>query len=238
MQKNLTSFARFKAPVEQAELKPTLILLGAALLLTLHRYLGSIEFAARTFPAASRFEATVFMFAAALLLMGLVPIAIVIFIFREPLQDYGLKIGDWKFGLAATAILFPVIAGLMLYPSSQTAEMKAFYPFDQSAGESAALFLRLELARAVLFYTAWEFFFRGFMLFGLRRSVGDWLAVCIQTIPSCLWHIGMPTGEIISSIPGGILFGLLALRTGSILWPWLLHFLIGTGLDFFIVITS
>jgi len=238
MQKNLTSFARFKAPLGQAELKPTLILLGAALLLTLHRYLGSIEFATRAFPSASRFEATAFMFAAAQLLMGLVPLAIIIFIFREPLQDYGLKIGDWKFGLAATAILFPIIACLMLYPASQTGEIKAFYPFDQSAGESVALFLRLELWRGVLFYTAWEFFFRGFMLFGLRRSVGDWLAICIQTIPSCLWHIGMPTGEIISSIPGGILFGLLALRTGSILWPLLLHYLIGIGLDFFIVITS
>jgi membrane protease YdiL (CAAX protease family) len=96
----------------------------------------------------------------------------------------------------------------------------------------------LEAPRGALFYTAWEFFYRGFMLFGLRRYVGDWLAICIQTIPQCLWHIGMPTGEILSSIAGGILFGIMALRTRSILWPMLLHFSIGVFLDLFIVLRT
>jgi membrane protease YdiL (CAAX protease family) len=219
------------------EEKPTVILIASALLLTLHRCFGSMDFAARYFPSASSFEMAFFMFAAAFVLLGVIPLAAIILIFRESPREYGLRLGDWKTGLVATAILTVVIFGAMLLPASQTQEMRNFYPFDKGAGDSVFAFLKLELARGILFYTAWEFFFRGFMLFGLRKHVGDWLAICIQTIPSCLWHIGTPTGEIFSSIAGGILFGLLAIRTHSILWPFLLHYLIGVGLDLFIVVT-
>lgn len=97
--------------------------------------------------------------------------------------------------------------------------------------------LLVELLRGLLFYTAWEFFFRGFLLFGLQKDFGIWAAICIQTIPSCLWHIGLPTGEIFASIAAGILFGILAVRTRSILWAFLLHLLIGVGTDLFIVMT-
>ena len=220
------------------EWKPTLILLFSALLLTVHRYFGSMEFARSAFPVASSFGVPAYMFAMAFILLGAVPAGVVKFGFRHSLREYGLQWGDWKLGLTATAILFPVIAVAMLYPGSQTAEMRSVYPFDVNAGSSLSAFLRFEAVRGILFYTAWEFFFRGFMLFGLRKYVGDWLAICIQTLPSCLWHIGMPTGEIFSSIAGGILFGVMAVRTRSILWPWLLHCSIGIGLDCFIVMTS
>jgi len=220
------------------EWKPTLILLSTALLLTVHRYFGSMEFARSVFSAASSFDVTAYMFAAAFILLGAIPAAVVRFGFRHSLREYGLQWGNWRLGLTATAVLFPVLAGALLYPGSQTAEMRSVYPFDANAGSSLSAFLRFEAVRAILFYTAWEFFFRGFMLFGLRKYVGDWMAICIQTLPSCLWHIGMPTGEIFSSIAGGVLFGMMAVRTCSILWPLLLHILIGVALDYFIVMTS
>jgi membrane protease YdiL (CAAX protease family) len=222
----------------RSDLKPVVILLLPAFLLTIHRYYGSIEFAEAYFPSFSRLHATYFMFSTAFFLLGFIPLTIVLFLFRESPKEYGIQFGDWKFGITAVLVLFPLIAGLLLFPSSFTPEMKEFYPFDKGAGNSVFAFLRLEIPRGLLYYSAWEFFFRGFMLFGLRKRMGDWLAICIQTLPSVLWHIGMPSGEIFASIFGGILFGILALRTRSILWPLLLHFLIGVGLDFFIVILS
>ncbi|MGD0498934.1 MAG: CPBP family intramembrane glutamic endopeptidase [Bryobacteraceae bacterium] len=216
--------------VRAGELKPTVILILSALLVTVHSYFGSMKFALGARPAAGPLEAALYMFLTAFLLLGALP-ALVAAGFGERLTDYGIQLGDWKTGMRAILILFPAIAVLLLYPASQTAEMRAFYPL-------ASQLLPLELARVIFFYTAWEFFFRGFMLFGLRERVGDWLAICIQTVPSCLWHIGCPTGEIVSSIAGGVLFGLLAIRTKSIVWPWLLHCLIGVGLDFFIVATK
>ncbi|MCB0315328.1 MAG: CPBP family intramembrane metalloprotease [Calditrichaeota bacterium] len=217
--------------------KPTLLILGAALIPTVHRYFGSMEFYQGIFPQQATGTAAIFMFCCAFLLMGALPALIVKYRFKESLKDYGLRAGRWKEGLLLTVALFIPISLLLLLPSSQTTEMVAFYPFDKSIATSAGKFMQYQLLRGIFFYTAWEFFFRGFLLFGLRPVVGDWLAICIQTIPSCLWHIGMPSGEIFGSIVGGILFGLLALRTRSLYWPFLLHFLIGIGMDFFIVIT-
>jgi len=232
-----TTYVLFENLIKKEDLKPTIIFLSSAILLTIHRYFGSMEFLESVYSSATGFEQSVFMFATAFLLMGLIPSILIIHVFREPFSDFGITLGDWKFGLVATMFLFPLIAVLMLFPASQTSEMIAFYPLDKSAGDSVLNFLRYQVLRGLLFYTAWEFFFRGFMLFGLRRIVGSWLAICIQTIPSCLWHIGMPSGEIFASIAGGILFGVIAIRTGSIIWPLLIHFLIGVALDLFIVIT-
>ncbi len=217
------------------QIKPTVILMLSALVPTIHRYFGSMEFMRQTSPYVSDFGTAIYMFGTAFVLMGILPLAIIHFFFREPVKTYGLQLGDWRKGLPVAAILFVLIAVIMLYPSSQTKEMSEFYPFDKSAGDSAFAFVRFEALRGVLYYTAWEFFFRGFMLFGLRKYFGDWMAICIQTIPSCLWHIGLPTGEIFASILGGILFGIFAIRTRSVLWAFLLHWLIGIGMDLFIV---
>lgn len=222
--------------VRSEEVKPTIILLSAAVLPTIHLYFGSIQFAQQTL-GLSDSASVMYMFACAFILLGIFPLFFTLF-FKELVEDFGVRLGEWKLGLFSAFLLFIPIAALMLFPASQTDEIRAFYPFDKGILGSPLRFTVFEIVRGVLFYSAWEFFFRGFMLFGLRAYVGDWLAICIQTIPSCLWHIGMPTGEIFSSIAGGILFGLLALKTKSILWPLLLHYLVGVGLDFFICITA
>lgn len=232
--KTLINILNPKALGVEEQFQPTVILLSSAVLLTVHRYFGSMEFAAELFTGSG--YSVVYMFFMAFILMGLIPLGIITMVFHESPKNYGLQLGDWKKGLPASILLFLFIAAILLIPSSGMEEMKSFYPLDREATRSATAFIRLELLRGLFFYTAWEFFFRGFMLFGLRKYLGDWVAICIQTVPSCLWHIGMPAGEIFASIIGGILFGVLALRTRSIWWAFLLHFLIGTGLDFFISI--
>jgi membrane protease YdiL (CAAX protease family) len=216
-------------------LKPTIILISSSLLLSLHRVFGSIEFAESALGSPGGITASVYMFVSASILMGLIPLLIVLFAFRDRPSEYGIGIGDWKAGLRMTAIMLPVILIGMLYPASQTEEIRSFYPLAPEAAASVSNFMLLQTPRILLFYAAWEFFFRGFMLFGLRPYVGNWLAICIQTIPQCLWHIGLPTGEMLSSIAGGILFGIMAVRTGSILWPFLLHCLIAVSLDLLII---
>lgn len=219
------------------QIKPSTILILSALIPFIHRYFGSMEFARRIFSSVSDFEASLYMFTAAFLVMGILPIVVVRVIFRESLKEYGLCLGDWKRGLPVVLILFVLIAGALIYPASQTEEMRDVFPFDRSTHDSVLAFLRLQFFRGLFFYSAWEFFFRGFMLFGLRSYLGDGVAICVQTIPSCLWHIGMPTQEIFSSLLAGLLFGILALRTRSILWVFLLHYGIGITLDVFIVMT-
>lgn len=182
------------------------------------------------------FEAVIYMFLTAFFLMGVLPAIFVLLIFRERLSDYGLTLGDWRKGLQVTAFLLILICVVVVYPSSQNSEIRASFPLDKGAGDSISAFLKLQVLRGLLFYSAWEFFFRGFILFGLRKYTGDWMAICIQIIPSSMWHIGMATPEVFSSILAGLLFGILAIRMRSIFWCFLLHYFIGIFLDIFIII--
>jgi membrane protease YdiL (CAAX protease family) len=221
-----------------AEWKISLVMILSAALVAVGRQFGSIEYAVGALGLRPGIESAAFMFAATFILFGIVPLTVVSWGFREKPADYGLGLGNWRRGLALVSLLFPPVLLFTLYPASGTEEIRAFYPLDPEAFRSARAFVTLEALRVLLFYPAWEFLFRGFILFGLRRRIGEWPAICLQTIPSCLWHIGMPAGELFSSLAGGVLFGWLALRTGSIVWPLLLHVLIGIGLDLLIVSTS
>ena len=47
------------------------------------------------------------------------------------------------------------------------------------------------LLAAALFMLAWEFLFRGYMLFGLEKSTGK-SAIFVQAIPFVLLHLEKP----------------------------------------------
>lgn len=223
--------------IPKEELKPIAILFLSVLILAVHKCFGSIQYAYNTFPGISEYNAVIYMFISTFILLGLLPIILIRFVFNESLKDYGIILGDWKKGIKYVSIIFLPIAIFVLYPSIYNREMLNFYPQSKEVINSTNLLIKFEAIRILLFYTGWEIFFRGFMLFGMRKYVGDAMAICIQIIPSCLWHIGMPTGEIFASIFGGIIFGVMALKTGSILYPYILHCLIGFGLDLFIILS-
>ncbi len=214
-------------PAQTRDDRAAVALLLAAILPAIQRCAGPIE-------PSEGLPALLPLFFSTSVLFGILPALTIRFILRERLADCGLGLGDARRGLTAVGILLPIAAVTILLPSSRLEEIRGIYPLDRDALQSTEAFLRLELARGALFYPAWEFFFRGFILFSLRRRIGDRGAILAQTIPSCLWHIGLPSGELLAAIPAGIAFGWLALRTRSVLWPYLLHLGIGIILDLWI----
>lgn len=156
------------------QVKPPVILFLAALVPTLHRYFGSIEFARHAFPLMGEFESCVYMFGAAFFLMGILPLVIVRFVFRESLKSYGLNIGDWRMGFPVVAILFLLIVGFLLYPSSQTEEMRSFYPFHKEAGNSILFFFVWKSRVACCFTRHGNFSSAGFYCldFGKSSEIG------------------------------------------------------------------
>jgi membrane protease YdiL (CAAX protease family) len=218
--------------------KPTLILLWVPLLLTTWKYYGSKAFYLQHL--ASRFElfgnpaqtAEWYAFASAFLLLGVSSLVFIKFVLNEPLRNYGLSVGDWRFSLLALAVLLPVMA-VISYPSSKDPQFLSEYPLFKGAGASAGTFA-LHAAAYLFFYIGWEIFFRGFMQFGLREKFGDWFAILIQTGFACIVHIGKPDGEIYSSILGSLIWGIVAFRSRSLLTPILTHWVLGVSLDFYV----
>jgi uncharacterized protein len=218
--------------------KPTVILILTPLVLTTWKYYGTKAFylseLASTFALFNDPERTaeLYTFFSAFVLFGLIPFFIIRVLFKERLFSYGLQLGDWRFGLKAFLILAPIFV-LASFSSINKPSFLAEYPLFKGASASPGVFLSHALAY-LFFYIGWETYFRGFMQFGLRQSMGDWQSILVQTVASCLLHIGKPAGEIYASIIGGLVWGIIAFRARSILFIILLHWLLGVSLDFFI----
>jgi membrane protease YdiL (CAAX protease family) len=90
-----------------------------------------------------------------------------------------------------------------------------------------------------LYFFCWEFFFRGFLLFGFAKGkrVGLLAAIILQTIPFTLLHWSLspgaskPLAETLGAALGGPLLGYLALRTRSFYYGYLIHWLMAATLD-------
>lgn len=74
---------------------------------------------------------------------------------------------------------------------------------------------------------SWEFLFRGWLLFGFARKFGP-EAIWLQAVPFALAHIGKPEIETLTTIFGGFIFGWVAWRTKSFVYPLLLHWFVGS----------
>ena len=219
--------------------KAAIILLSTSVILTTFRYYGTKDFymnyLASVFSLFGNKELTsaLYIFFSSLILLGLLPAMMIKFVFNEPLSLYGVRLGDWQLGLKAFLILAPVMMALT-FPSSRMESFTAEYPLYKGAGASPSNFVSYSLLY-LTYYLGWEFFFRGYMQFGLGTRLGDWNAILVQTLASCLLHIGKPGAEIYSSILGGIVWGMIVFRTRSLLPALLLHWLLGVCLDAFII---
>jgi membrane protease YdiL (CAAX protease family) len=220
-------------------LKPTVILLLTPVLLVTFKYYGSkqwyFEALRNSFVLADNPELTsaLYVFFASFILFGIVPLLVIRLVFKEPVSSYGLQLGDITFGWKAVAILSPLFV-LSAYPSSFMPEFLAEYPLYPGAGATTGAFIGHAFSY-LFFYIGWEIYFRGFMQFGLRSAFGDWNSILIQVMASCLVHIGKPAAETYSSILGGLVWGVLAFRSRSIVYGLVIHWLLGVALDLFIV---
>lgn len=134
--------------------------------------------------------------------------------------------GDWRWG-ARWTLLSCLLVTLPTWISAADPQFQAEYPLAPYAFSSPSL-LVLFLFSYVLYYIGWEAFFRGFIGYGLiGLGYAPFLALMVQVALSTIIHIGKPQMELIGAIPGGILMGVLAYRSRSLLWPLLFHIYIG-----------
>ncbi len=215
------------------------MLLSAPVLLTLYRYHGYPEYFFQYFPQYAHapegdLYARIWQFGVFFFLMFVIPVLYIKGVMKASLKDFGWGLGDIKYG-SKWLITIPLLVVPLIYISSKMPDVRAEYPLAKSLLTDQSHLFVYELLYILLYYVAWEFFFRGFLLFGLKEKFGAFNAVLIQTISSCLVHIDKPEGEIIGSIFIGILFGLIALRSRSIWYVFLLHISIGVLTDLFII---
>ena len=229
----------FQDIIRQRDPEATFILFTVPIILTVWVYYGKQADFDQLFKGFQGrwnqdFYSTIYEYMTAFLLMFWVPFFIVKMIFKKGLKEFGFRLGDTRYGFRFVLIALPFLIWAAYVGSSGSA-MQAEYPLAKSVMRHLPLFLAAEVFY-LIYYISWEFLFRGFMLFGLEKRYGAVTAILIQTIPSAIVHIGKPFSESFGAIFAGLIFGYLAIRTRSILYPLILHVVVGIGTDVFVTL--
>jgi len=154
----------------------------------------------------------------------LIPLGASWLLFRDKPWHYGIRIGRWKSSVILTAICLAVMT-LILYGAGKISEFRSYYHGYATSWSELLL-------DAALYMFAWEFLFRGYMLFGLEKSIGK-SAIFVQAIPFVLLHFGKPFLETLFCIPGGFILGYVAYKTRSFLPCFIIHFGVYVMMVFF-----
>lgn len=159
-----------------------------------------------------------------------IPAAVVLFAFRQPLDDYGAGPRRLLDGVWIYAAMVLVMAPLV-YLFSTTDAFQAKYPFYRLApGEPLWPRFAIWEVFYVAQFVAVEFFFRGFLLHGLKHRFGGH-AIWVMMVPYCMIHFGKPLAETCGAIGAGLALGYMSLKTRSI-WPGVaLHVAVALGMD-------
>jgi membrane protease YdiL (CAAX protease family) len=212
-----------------------IILVTVCVSLTLQEYYGNRDTYSRLFPykpGDKYHELGSFGWWTAWRVFGYVvlPLIVLSCLKGERIRDYYVTPKDfWKhlplYGLLFGLILIPVIV------ASTTESFRHTYPFYKQAHRSTYDLVSWELMYAIQFLSL-EFFFRGFILHGLRRRMGS-MAIAVMIVPYCMIHYGKPLPETLGAIGAGLILGTLAMRTRSIWGGVVIHVAVAWTMDLF-----
>ena len=169
--------------------------------------------------------------AAAAVVLAVAPVVAARRLTGLSLSQLGLGLGNVRAGLILLAAGAPlaILAGAL---GAASPAMRAVYPlFPGAAHHGVAIYAVLQF----LYFGAWEVLFRGVVLCGLRRDLGNGSANALQTALSVTAHFGRAINEAASALPAGLVFGWVDLKLGSIWYIAILHWLAGVSVDWFIL---
>jgi membrane protease YdiL (CAAX protease family) len=215
--------------------QPLIVLSTVAISLTVQEYFGERTVFVDLFPkeratwAGRHYDLWQFVWWTGWRFFGYVvmPIA-VIWLSGQRIRDYGIRLSGFVSHLWIYASLYAAILPIVLL-AAQTEAFYETYPFYKWANRSSADFWMWQGLYALQFLSL-EFFFRGFILQGLRKSIGS-AAIFVMIVPYCMIHYGKPMPETLGAIGAGIVLGTLALRTGSIWLGVLVHVSVALTMD-------
>jgi len=155
------------------------------------------------------------------LFIGLVPLAYIIFVSGEHPSSYGTSAEFLKPLPWWTWVLLAGIILLNWFNAGSAVNLKR-YPMIRVKNWSRSLLL-LSALSWIAYLLAYEFFFRGVLLYSSLSLLGTWPAIAINIAIYGFAHMYKGAGEAFGAMPLGVVFCLLTLITGNIWGVMLLH---------------
>lgn len=210
------------------------VLVTAAISLTLQYYIGDRGWFEDHFkphgPVDHYYTLRSFAWWSGWRLLGyvIIPMIAIALMPGEHIRDYHVSPRGFFKHLWIYVVLFLCVLPAVL-AASKTAAFRQTYPFYRLANRSYFDLVMWEALYAVQFLSL-EFFFRGFLLHGLRRACGS-NAIFVMVVPYCMIHYGKPLPETLGAIGAGLILGTLAMRTRSLWGGVLIHVGVAATMD-------
>jgi len=217
-----TEFTLFTNAVKTLGFKESFIFISVAIITFISMQYASPNFFRRVFDTSDdKFFSTIYWFSADGFLMFVIPLILIPLILKQKPSDFGFKLGDWKFGLTSSVVFIAIMLPVLWIASGSKGFASTYPQGGPLVRENINVLLYYELF--VGFYMlGWEFFWRGYMMFGLKNKFG-YYAIFIQMIPFFILHRGKPEIEIFASIFAGLILGIQAWRTNSFIYCFIVH---------------
>lgn len=163
-----------------------------------------------------------------------VPAWVIRRVFGERLADYGLTLGDTRAGVVALLALVPGYVTLPLISSAVGTEY--YYDYLVLPEFLVTWKIAIHLTSYALMMFGYEFLFRGFVLMGIARALGDTAsarrtALGASVLLSTVFFLGTPWIFLLAFPVLALLGGLLTFRTGSILYIAFINWTLGIWSD-------
>jgi membrane protease YdiL (CAAX protease family) len=198
-------------------------LLTVPLVLLAQRYFGEQPYYRGLHPDGSEWGALVWWSSAKILGFAVVPLLVALWL-RVPFAELGLGLGDTARHFKIYLALYLMVLPLVVLVSSTPAFVET-YPFYRGPRQ-----LEWELLYGATFVSL-ELFFRGFILFALRRAIGAY-ALFVMMVPYVMIHFGKPLPEALGAVAAGLVLGAMALITRSIWGGVAVHLAVAWTMDF------
>ncbi len=148
------------------------------------------------------------------LFLGMVPMLIILLVWKETPVSSGFGLSflsplPWWSYLA-----LPVIIVASYFQSSSPANL-AIYPQIRIEKWTGRILI-LSAASWIFFLVAYEFFFRGFLLFGSLTEMDPWPAIALNCTLYGFAHLYKGPGETFGAVVVGVLLCYLTIHTGNI----------------------
>ncbi len=144
------------------------------------------------------------------------------------LRDYYIGFDGFTSHIGIYVVLFMLVI-LPVVGVSFSKEYQSIYPFYPAASRSVFDLVAWEILYGIQF-VALEFFFRGFLLAGLKKWIG-YGAVFVMLMPYCMLHFMKTGSESLGAVIAGVILGTLAMKYRSIWGGALIHWAVAISMD-------
>ncbi len=162
---------------------------------------------------------------------GIIPLITLLVFFEKDASIYGLNFNHLLTSLYWITGLAPVLI-ILNYLNSKKEDNLAMYP-QIRVKEWDKKLLFISASTWILYLLAYEFMFRGFLLFVSVDYLGVWPAIALNMGIYALVHVPKGSKEAIGALPLGLLLCIITLQIGQIWVAFIVHVVLALSNEWF-----